>query len=105
MEITFKKEYLQELYETGKTTEKRYRFQPYIVAKYRKTIDILEAVSGIEDLYKFNSLCYEELLGNKKGISSVRINDQYRIEFIVNQVISETVITVCNIIELSNHYK
>ena len=105
MDIVFEKKYLRELYENGKTTEKKYRFQPHVAAKYRKTIDVLESVANIEDLYKFNSLRYEVLSGDKKGISSVRVNDQYRIEFIVNQVVSETVVTICNIIELSNHYK
>lgn len=28
-----------------------------------------------------NSLNYERLEGNKEGLSSVRVNDQYRIEF------------------------
>ncbi len=37
--------------------------------------------------------------------SSIRVNDQYRIEFTVEQVSSETVVTICNILELSNHYK
>jgi proteic killer suppression protein len=32
MEITFEKEYLRELYETGKTTDKKYRFQPQIIS-------------------------------------------------------------------------
>ena len=105
MEIRFEKDYLRQLYEKGKTTEKKYRFQPNVVNKYRKTIDILESVSRTEDLYKFNSLNYEMLKGNKDGISSVRVNDQYRIEFTVTQVVSETVITICNILELSNHYK
>jgi len=105
MEITFEKEYLRELYETGKTTDKKYRFQPQIAAKYRKTIDTLESVSSVEDLYKFNALNYKVLQGDKKGISSVRVNDQYRVEFITNQVASEIVVTICNIIELSNHYK
>ena len=31
--------------------------------------------------------------------------DQYRIEFTVKQVATETVVTICNILELSNHYK
>ena len=105
MEIRFEKEYLQELYETGKTTDKKHRFQPQVVAKYRKTIDILESVAALEDLYKFNSLHYEVLHGDKKGISTVRVNDQYRIEFTVNKIVSEIVVTICNIIELSNHYK
>ncbi|HHV84367.1 MAG TPA: addiction module killer protein [Petrimonas sp.] len=105
MEIRFEKEYLRELYEKGKTKEKKYRFQPQVVNKYRKTIDLLESVSQIEDLYKFHSLNYKVLEGDKKGISSVRVNNQYRIEFTVTQVISETVVAICNILELSNHYK
>jgi len=105
MIIKFEKEYLRELYETGKTTEKKYRFQPYIAVKYRKTIDILESVSGVEALFRYNGLCYEALHGDKEGLESVRINDQYRIEFKTTKVVSETVITVCNIVELSKHYK
>jgi Plasmid maintenance system killer protein len=65
---------------------------------------MLRAVSCIEDLFKFNSLNYEKLKGDKEGISSVRVNDQYRIEFTVEKIVSEIVVTVCNIIELSNHY-
>ena len=32
-------------------------------------------------LVKYGSLHYEKLHGDKEGISSVRVNDQYRIEF------------------------
>lgn len=46
MEIKFEKDYLEELYLKGKTSDKKYRFQPPIVTKYRKTIDLLE--SGID---------------------------------------------------------
>lgn len=105
MEVRFEKEYLRELYETGKAKEKKYRFQPQVIQKYRKTIDLLESVSQIEDLYKFNSLNYEVLKGDKKGISSVRVNNQYRIEFRVSTVVSESVVTICSILELSSHYK
>ena len=45
------------------------------------------------------------LRGDKAGISFIRVNDQYRIEFTVKQVSAETVVTICNILELSNHYK
>jgi len=72
---------------------------------YKKCIDLLEGVPRVESLYKYNALNYENLKGKKKGIDSVRINDQYRIEFTTNIIESETVITVCNILELSNHYK
>jgi len=105
MEINFDKKYLEELYYTGKTTNKKYSFQPQIAAKYRKAIDILESVTGIEDLFRYNALHYEKLKGNKNDLESVRVNNQYRIEFKTTQVISENIITICNIVELSNHYK
>ena len=105
MEITFDKEYLRELYETGKTTDKKYRFQPQIVMKYRKTIDVLESVAKLEDLYRLNALHYEVLKGDKIGLKSVRVNNQYRIEFATKEIVTEIVVTICNIIELSNHYK
>ena len=105
MEIKFDKKYLEELYNTGKATDKKHRFQPQIVAKYRKTIDILESVTVVEDLFPYNALRYEKLRGDKDGLESVRVNDQYRIEFKTTKIASETVVIVCNIIELSNHYK
>ena len=105
MEITFDKVYLKELYETGKTGDKKHRFQPQTVRKYRKTIALLASVSVVEDLFRYNSLHYEVLRGDKAGLESVRVDDRYRIEFKTERVVSETVVTICNIIELSNHYQ
>ncbi len=105
MEIIFDKAYLEELYLQGKTTDKKHRFQPQVIAKYRKTIDLLESLSTVEDMYRYHSLNYEVLVGDKAGVESVRVNDKYRIELKTTKVISEIVVTVCNIIELSNHYK
>lgn len=104
MEIKFDKEYLRQLYEEGKTTDKKHRFQPHIVAKYRKTVDLVESLDCVEDLYRYHSLHYGVLTGDKAGLESVRVNDQYRIEMKTTRLSSETVVTVCNIIELSNHY-
>jgi proteic killer suppression protein len=105
MEIKFDKEYLRELYETGKTTDKKHRFQPDIVKRYQARIETLEDAENAEKLFTIHSLHYEKLHGDKAGLESVRVNDQYRIEFKTTQVVSETVVTVCNILELSNHYK
>lgn len=105
MEIVFEKKYLSELYCAGKSTNKKYRFQPQVVSKYQLCIETLENADSIEDLYPLHSLHYEMLSGDKKGISSIRVNNQYRVEFSTTKVESETVVTVCNIIELSNHYK
>lgn len=100
MVVVFGKDYLRELYETGKS-DKKHRFQPDIVKRYKKGIDYLKSANKVEDLFLLPSLRYEALKGDKEGISSIRVNDQYRIEFTV----TETTITVCNILELSNHYK
>jgi proteic killer suppression protein len=105
MEIKFDKKYLQELYETGTATDKKHRFQPAVVKRYQARIETLEDAENVEKLFTINSLRYEKLHGDKEGLESIRVNDQYRIEFKTTQVVSETVVTVCNIIELSNHYK
>lgn len=105
MIVTFEKEYLRDLYETGKTTGKKHRFQPEIIRKYKFCINMLLSASAIEELYTVNSLNYEILKGDKKGISSIRVNRQYRIEFTVKNEGTEPFITICNILELSNHYK
>ena len=94
MVVAFEKEYLRELYEAGKS-DKKHRFQPDIVKRYKRGIDYLKHARNIEELLK----------GDKAGISSIRVNDQYRIEFTVEQVSEPIVVTICSIIELSNHYK
>ena len=105
MEIRFEKEYLEELYLEGKTSEKKYRFPQAVVAKYCKVVDLLESIERAEDLYRYHSLNYKALSGNKKGIESVRVNDKYRIELRIVKRQTGAVLTVCSIIELSNHYK
>lgn len=105
MEITFDKPYLSDLYHKGQCTDKKHRFQPPVIKKFIRVIDLMESLNCVEDLFRYNALNYEKLKGDKNELESVRVNDQYRIEFISSQVEHETVITICKIIELSNHYK
>lgn len=106
MKIVFGKEYLGQLYTEGKAKNKKYRFQKSVIKKYKQTIDKLRVANRVEDLYPFKSLNYEKLIGDKKGLESVRINQQYRIEFksTMEEEPPDT-ITICSIIELSKHYK
>lgn len=56
-------------------------------------------------LTQYNSLCYDNLKGDKAGLSSVRVNNKYRIEFEERTEGAETIATIVNITELSNHYQ
>ncbi len=105
MQIKFTKDYLEELYENGKSSSKKHRFQKDIIKRYKNTIDKLRVANKIEDLYPIKSLNYEKLSGDKNGLESVRVNDKYRIEFISSiEGEDPNIITICEIVELSNHY-
>ncbi len=104
MEVTFNEEYLKNLYLTGKA-DKKHRYQPNIVKKYIQVITLMRKELDVMGLRKYNSLNYEKLQGDKLGISSVRVNDQYRIEFEERIENGKTIATICNITDLSNHYK
>lgn len=105
MVITFEKAYLEELYTKGKANDKKHRFQPQVVDKYIKVVNLMKQQENVLGLTKYGSLHYEKLHGNKEGISSVRVNDQYRIEFIEETEADKQIATICNLTELSNHYK
>lgn len=104
MEIKFEQDYLSDLYYNGECKDKKHRFQPQIIRKYIRVIDVLRVSERVEDLFRINSLNYEVLTGDKQGRESVRVNNQYRIEFKTERVVNETIITICNVLELSNHY-
>ncbi len=105
MFIEFDKDYLRELFEQGRTSDKKHRYQPEVIKGYQKAVASLKRAINVEMLYRLNSLNYEVLEGDKKGISSVRINRQYRLEFTVRDVVNEQIITVCRLLDISNHYK
>lgn len=75
MEVIFEKDYLREMYQTGKTTEKKYRFQPEIIRKYVRVIVLIISQPDVLSLSKYDSLNYEKLKGDKTGLSSVRVNN------------------------------
>ena len=104
MLLVFKKDYLSHMYETGESDKSPW-FQPEIVKKYIKVVNILKQADSIEKLFFFNSLNYEKLKGDKAGIESVRIDNKYHLEFQTEKIEKEVVVTICNILEITNHYK
>ena len=105
MKVFFDKIYLQKLYENGDSGDKKNRYQPNVVKKYTKVVDLMITSPNVVSLARYNSLQYEKLVGNKTGLSSVRVNDKYRIEFEERTESGETIATIINITELSNHYQ
>ena len=105
MIVTFEEDYLKELYEEGKCHDKHHRFKPQIVRKYTRTIDLMKQLSNVMGLVQYGGLHYEALHGDKEGLSSVRVNDQYRIEFREILEGDKAIAEVVSITDLSNHYK
>ena len=105
MVVTFEEDYLENLYKDGTTGIKKLRFQPQIVRGYQKAVKYLIQAKRKEDLYPFKSLHFEALHGDKEGRFSVKANDQYRVEFTLTETEDDPVVTICNIMELSTHYK
>lgn len=105
MVVTFNEDYLERLYSKGDTGIKKLRFQPQIVRGYQKAVKYLIQAKRKEDLFPFKSLHFEALHGDKEGRYSIKANDQYRVEFTLTETEDEPIVTICNIMELSNHYK
>ena len=105
MIIQYGKEYLKELYEVGKCSDRRYHFQPQIIKKFQKRVDTLIGATCREDLFPFKSLNFEALHGDKEGLYSIRVDMQYRLEFSLEEIGGDSLITICQLEELSNHYK
>lgn len=105
MKVAFNEDYLEQLYTKGKAGDKKHRFQPQVVRGYQKAVKYLIQASRIEDLFPFKSLHFEALHGDKEGRYSVKANDQYRVEFTLSDTPEEPIVTICTIMELSNHYK
>lgn len=104
MKVHYKERYLEELYETGQTTDKKHRFQPEIVEKYQERIRAMYAASHVGALLRRRSFHFKYLQGDKKGQCSIRVDDKYRIIFTVSTEETQPVTTICYILKLSNHY-
>ena len=105
MNITSEDEALLELYENGKTSDKRYRRLPIQVIKgYKKAVDYMRAAQRIEDLFRLKGLNYEALHGDRKGQESVRWNYTWRLIFKSSPLDGSIVITEIELLEISHHY-
>lgn len=102
MLVKFRNSSLEKIYQnnvTGKTA-----YSKEIINQFIKTVLRLQQADNTTQLRQFRSLNFEALKGDKKGLYSVRVNKQYRLEF----EIENDIVTLSEIIlieNLSKHYE
>jgi toxin HigB-1 len=103
MQVNFKTEYLSYLYFTPLEEIKgKLEFSKLIIKQYKKKVQLLNAISNLEQLKQFGGLNFENLKGDRKGEYSIRLNNQYRLIF---EQINENEIAVLLLNEISKHYE
>ncbi len=103
MLVKFNNAYLKKLYSNEQLKSKPV-YNNKVVIQFKKTVLKLEQADNTTQLRQFRSLNFEALKGNKKGLYSVRVNKQYRLEFeIQNDTITLSEIILID--DLSKHYQ
>jgi len=67
------------LIETDRAAETRLPIS--VINSYRKKVVALKAAPDERTLRNWKSLHYEQLSGDRKGLKSIRLNDQWRLVF------------------------
>ena len=98
MKVAFEKAYLKQLY-YGEPQAKVKLAKP-VIKQYVKVVNRIIRAKDFQELKAIKSLHIEKLHGEKAGISSARINKQYRLEFWHDK---ENV--TIRLIKLSKHYE
>ncbi len=80
-------------------TDEAHRMRlPFAVIKMaRARLVQLEAARDERDLRMLKSLNYKKKQASPEGRRSIRINDQYRIEFTLSEIVNPPVITIAEI--------
>ncbi len=102
MQIRFNDEYLQKIY-SNQPVKGKPIFSTQVILQFKKTVLKIKYAENTVELRQQKGLHFEALKGDKKGLYSVRVNEQYRLEFkIKNDII--TLIEIILIEHLSKHY-
>ena len=77
------------------------KFSKEVVKQYQAKVNILIAISALNELLAFRSLNFEKLKGNRSGEMSIRLNKQFRLIF---QEIEDNLVQL-EVIKISKHYE
>jgi plasmid maintenance system killer protein len=103
MLVSFKHKMLEELYLKDAGKLKKLKFGLDVLLKYKKTIKILQNIDSLHELRSFKGLSLEPMKKEKKrkGQMAVRLNDQYRLIF----TLDDDNKLILWIEEISKHYE
>ncbi len=103
MVIGFNNDYL-ELLNSREDLPGKPRFNDSVIAKFRKTILLLQQIENVSKIVQFRGLNFERLKGDMKDYCSVRIDKKYRL---ILSVHGEEFLKAENLIveDLTNHYQ
>lgn len=73
------------------------RFPVAVIKSARRKLTVLRAAIDDRSLRNWRSLRYERLKGNRDGQRSIRINDQYRMVFRIDEETEPPTITILSI--------
>ena len=86
MKVIFEEESLQELYETGKTKDKKYKKyskDPKFIYRFQRAITAIKSSETIEDIKNHSFLDYEPLKHKLNGWYSAKVWKRERIERLI----------------------
>ena len=74
MEVKFNEDYLRDLYHLGKS-DKKHRFQPQIIRKYIRVVDLMIAEDNVQGLWKYNSLNCQIIINSIVMVNNMIANN------------------------------
>lgn len=74
-------------------------YPPAVVKSYRKKLQAIRAASDERDIRAFRSWHLEQLHGDRKGQSSIRLNDQFRLIFVFERDECGRVVVLLEIVD------
>lgn len=95
MEVRFKTKKLEKCFLEHKAA--RCAWPDNVARKYVQLVLVLQNIRDTEDLTAFRQYGHEELKGNRAGEHVLRLSDQYRLHFVIEE--GSVVVT-----EVSKHY-
>jgi toxin HigB-1 len=94
MEVSFADSVLAlvETEEAGKT-----KLPVAVIKSARRKLTVLRAAIDDRSLRNWKSLHYEKLKGDREGLRSIRLNDQFRMVFVLDESVSPQTVTIIGI--------